>query len=70
MVKKQRIANPTDVVNLQFIQAFSSHGSGSGQFDFPGGVAVDSGSNVYVADSGNHRIVKLSAVNSTSVPKK
>ena len=28
------------------------------QFDFPYGVAVDSFGNVYVTDSGNHRIRK------------
>ena len=34
-------------------------GSGSGQFNQPRGVAVDADGNVYVADMGNHRIVKL-----------
>ncbi|MFC5471830.1 S-layer homology domain-containing protein [Cohnella suwonensis] len=34
-------------------------GSGLGQFYYPGGVAVDSSGNVYVADSYNNRIQKL-----------
>ncbi|OKP89213.1 fibronectin type III domain-containing protein [Paenibacillus sp. P32E] len=36
-------------------------GSGLGEFCYPGGVAVDSNGNVYVADSSNHRIQKLTA---------
>jgi DNA-binding beta-propeller fold protein YncE len=34
-------------------------GAGNGQFQAPRGVAVDAAGNVYVADAGNHRIVKL-----------
>ena len=33
-----------------------SYGSGSDQFDGPRGVAVDGSGNIYVADSGNHRV--------------
>ncbi|MGO9487873.1 MAG: hypothetical protein ACLQBB_02450 [Solirubrobacteraceae bacterium] len=35
-------------------------GSGPGDFEHPQGVAVDAGGNVYVADTGNNRVVKLS----------
>ncbi|MBP9502484.1 MAG: hypothetical protein KBF17_10020 [Candidatus Promineofilum sp.] len=38
-----------------------SSGSGNGQFSDPRGVAVDGAGNVYVADSGNHRIQKFDA---------
>ncbi|WP_284645292.1 immunoglobulin domain-containing protein [Paenibacillus silviterrae] len=34
-------------------------GNGLGEFNYPNAVAVDSGGNVYVADSSNHRIQKL-----------
>lgn len=34
--------------------------TGPGQFDAPFGVAVDAEGNVYIADTGNHRIQKLS----------
>jgi DNA-binding beta-propeller fold protein YncE len=32
-----------------------------GQFNFPDGIAVDAQGNLYVADTGNDRIQKLSA---------
>ena len=34
-------------------------GSGLAQFPTPWGIAVDSKNNIYVADTGNHRIVQL-----------
>jgi DNA-binding beta-propeller fold protein YncE len=36
-------------------------GSGPDQFQSPGGVAIDRQGNVYVADTGNRRILKLAA---------
>jgi tripartite motif-containing protein 71 len=36
-----------------------SYGTGNGQFKNPSGVATDSAGNVYLADSGNHRIQKF-----------
>ncbi|MEI7027535.1 fibronectin type III domain-containing protein [Paenibacillus sp. y28] len=36
-------------------------GSGLGEFDYPGGVAVDHDGNMYVADTNNNRIQKLDA---------
>src|SRR5438309_1407389 len=39
-----------------YLSQWGSFGSGSGQFLLPTGVAVDAGGNVYVGDSGNHRI--------------
>ena len=38
-----------------------SAGSGSGQFNTPRGIAVDSSGNVYVADAGNNRVEKFSS---------
>ena len=36
-------------------------GSGNGQFIHPTGVAIDSSDNIYIADSGNHRIQKFTS---------
>ena len=38
------------------VQVWGSQGKGGGQFQDPRGIAVDEAGNVYVADSGNHRI--------------
>jgi len=43
------------------IAFFGSAGSGLGQLAFPRGVAVDEAANLYIADSGNHRIVRFDA---------
>ncbi|TXK70082.1 S-layer homology domain-containing protein [Paenibacillus sp. N3.4] len=42
-------------------KAGSGAGSGLGEFSYPSGVAIDHDGNIYVADSGNHRIQKLAA---------
>jgi DNA-binding beta-propeller fold protein YncE len=42
-----------------FLGKFGSQGSGEGQFFDPEAVAVDENRNVFVADSGNHRIEKF-----------
>jgi len=49
----------TDGITYTFVTKFGSGGTGDGQFFFPSGVAVDSSGNVYVSDSGNHRIQKF-----------
>ena len=42
-----------------FVKEWGTAGSGDGQFNSPFGVAVDSNGDVYVADTGNHRIQKF-----------
>ena len=41
-----------------FVRTWGSGGSGAGQFNDPRGVAAGNG-HVYVADSENHRIVRV-----------
>ncbi len=44
----------------RLLQSIGSHGSGSGEFQGPKGVAVDPGSGrIYVADTGNARVERL-----------
>jgi sugar lactone lactonase YvrE len=40
-------------------QAMGALGIGSNQFAYPSGVALDAGGRIYVADSGNNRIVRM-----------
>jgi streptogramin lyase len=42
--------------NGNFITKWGGYGNGTGQFDKPSDIAVDSYDNVYVVDTGNHRI--------------
>jgi DNA-binding beta-propeller fold protein YncE len=44
-----------------FDRKWGSQGTGNGQFRTPVGIAVDYSNNVYVADSGNHRVQKFSS---------
>ena len=45
----------------RFVLKWGSEGSGDSQFRYPLGIAVDASGNVYVADSGNHRIQKFTS---------
>jgi len=43
----------------RLIEVIGSYGSGFGQFSFPQGIDVDRDGNLYVVDTGNHRIQKF-----------
>jgi DNA-binding beta-propeller fold protein YncE len=51
-------ARPPNATGDWFVLAGAR--TGAGQFSRPAGVAVDAAGNVFVADTGNHRIQKLS----------
>jgi tripartite motif-containing protein 71 len=42
-----------------YLATIGSAGSGDGQFNYPGNVAIDASDNIYIADSGNDRIEKF-----------
>lgn len=52
-------AAPSDPPVL--VRTWGGSGAGEGQFDFPYGIAVGGASDVYVADTGNHRIQRFTA---------
>lgn len=45
--------------SMQTLAMYGTHGSGEGQFDRPRSIAADVHGNVYVADTGNGRVVRL-----------
>lgn len=44
-----------------YLAQWGTFGTGNGQFRMPGGVGVDAGGNVYVADTDNHRVQKFTS---------
>ena len=57
-----RIVTPAGVVTTLAGSSTSGFADGTGagaKFNYPSGVAVDSSTNVYVADASNHRIRKV-----------
>ena len=45
--------------NLNFIKSFGSTGNNTGEFRGPKGLGLDKDANIYVIDSGNHRVQKF-----------
>ncbi|MCJ7752310.1 MAG: hypothetical protein MUQ65_14690, partial [Armatimonadetes bacterium] len=52
-------AAPVARASFRVAETIGSFGAALGQFSSPGGIAVDRDSNLYVADSRNHRIQKI-----------
>ncbi|HEX8530873.1 MAG TPA: choice-of-anchor D domain-containing protein, partial [Cytophagales bacterium] len=48
--------------NQHFITGFGASGAGNGQFETPTGIALDPDGNVLVADMGNYRVQKFTAL--------
>jgi sugar lactone lactonase YvrE len=46
---------------LRAVEVFGGRGIKAGRFNFPGGIAVDSAGVLYVADSYNHRLQRITA---------
>jgi tripartite motif-containing protein 71 len=57
---KPVVMRPANVPGGLVLQEGGQPGAGYGQFNYPRGIAVDGDGNIYVADSRNHRIQKIS----------
>jgi 4-amino-4-deoxy-L-arabinose transferase-like glycosyltransferase/DNA-binding beta-propeller fold protein YncE len=60
-VANSNALNPTDLpaISAQLLWETGSCGSGQGQFQSPHGITIDQKGNIWVADSGNKRIVGI-----------
>ena len=64
-IQKFQLSNPCPagtkqiVSGICFVTKWGSQGTADGQFNYPYGIAVDSSGNVFVVDTGNHRIQKF-----------
>ncbi len=54
-------SQPKELQQIEVIWSVGKNGNGSGEFNAPLGLGVDSRGDIYVADRGNHRLVKFLA---------
>lgn len=61
LVTLSSLADPTApaLTGLRVVEVFGERGSGTGQFHYPTGLAVDRGGILFVADAHNHRIQRI-----------
>jgi tripartite motif-containing protein 71 len=59
LVSSSPSASSPAPTNPSFVQAWGTAGNAGGQFNAPSAVATDAVGNVYVVDTGNHRIEKF-----------
>jgi DNA-binding beta-propeller fold protein YncE len=45
--------------------SFGRHGSATGEFDRPQGIAIDQSDHIYVVDGGNARVVRIDDITGT-----
>jgi len=57
-MSNNRIVRIDDMLGTNWT-ALGTAGSGTGQFNFPVGIFVDSGGKIFVGDHANHRIVRM-----------
>lgn len=60
-----RIVRVTDINGSNFT-SYGTSGSGSGQFNAPNSIAVDSTGHIYIADTANNRIVRIDNMSGTN----